>query len=149
MTTATTRRTCPATAWPLLWLALLCCVLPPALAETPPPDTALATAPAGDAAELVIANRPIFTLRASVMGATPAERAAVIKDGLEAMRKHGGPLLVTTREQPEGIVVMIDERPAFRVLHDDVNRETGETTQMVAAAAVRDLTGPRRDPRKP
>jgi small-conductance mechanosensitive channel len=90
-------------------------------------------------AELVIANRPITTLRAPVYGASPAERVEAIQDGLKVLAQHGGPLLVTTRPIPEGVAILIDGKLVLRILNEDVNRESGETAAMAAAAAADNL----------
>lgn len=89
--------------------------------------------------ELVVANRPITTLRATTFGASPAERAAAVTEGLESLLEHGGPQVVSMRPIPEGIAILLDGRFVMRILQDDVNRESGETTQMAADAAARNL----------
>ena len=89
--------------------------------------------------ELVVANRPITTLRATAFGASPAERVEAITDGLEVMLQRGGPLVVSTRPIPEGLAILIDGKFLFRILLDDANREAGETPAMAADAAVRNL----------
>jgi small-conductance mechanosensitive channel len=94
---------------------------------------------ADEPAELTVANRRMYTLRADVAGATPAERVVVIKDTLAGIIARGGPLTVTTRELPEGIALMVDGQFLCRVLHADVNPETGETTRAVADQAARNL----------
>jgi small-conductance mechanosensitive channel len=90
-------------------------------------------------ADLVVANRTVITLRAPVFGASPAERVATIEDGIDVLLAHGGPLVVSTRPIPEGVAVQIDGRFIFRILHGDVNQEAGETAEMAAEAAVRNL----------
>jgi small-conductance mechanosensitive channel len=90
--------------------------------------------------ELVIANRPITTLRAQAFGATPAERVEAIETGIDALRARGGPLVVTTRPIAEGVAILVDGKFLFRVLNEDVNRESGETTAVAAEAAARNLT---------
>ncbi len=90
-------------------------------------------------AELVVANRSITTLRATAFGASPADRVATISDGLDVLLAHGGPLAVSTRPIAEGVALLIDGKFILRILDEDVNREAGETTQMAAAAAARNL----------
>jgi small-conductance mechanosensitive channel len=101
--------------------------------EEPPADAAVVPA------DLTIANRVIFTMRAGAADVTPAERARRVADGIRTVVSYGGPLRITTRALPEGIAVMVDGRFVFRVLHEDVNPEAGETTDAVAARAVRNL----------
>jgi small-conductance mechanosensitive channel len=90
-------------------------------------------------ADLRVVNRPITTLRATVFGASPAERVETIAHGLDAALERGGPLVVSTRAIPEGIALLVDGQFVLRILHEDVNREVGETTQMAANAAARNL----------
>jgi small-conductance mechanosensitive channel len=89
--------------------------------------------------ELLVANRPITTLRAAAFGAGPAERVQAVNEGLQVLLARGGPLVVSTRPIPEGVAILLDGRFVMRILHDDVNQEAGETTQMAADAAVRNL----------
>ncbi len=89
--------------------------------------------------ELVVANRPITTLRAMAFGASPVERVEAITDGLEVMLQRGGPLVVSARPIPEGLAILVDGKLLLRILNDDANREAGETPAMAADAAVRNL----------
>ena len=90
-------------------------------------------------AELVVANRPITTLRATAFGASPADRVDTITDGLAVLLERGGPLVVSTRPLPEGVAIQIDGKFAFRILDGDANQEAGETTAQAADAALRNL----------
>jgi small-conductance mechanosensitive channel len=122
-------------AW--LVIGLLAIGSSTALAQTEvvPEESADPNAPV----ELVVANRPITTLRATAFGASPAERAAAVTEGLESLLEHGGPQIVSMRPIPEGIALLLDGRFIMRILNEDVNRESGETTQMAADAAARNL----------
>jgi len=112
----------------------------PALAQEAPAAPAVAAPEAAsEPVELTIANRPIFTLRADSFGRPPRDRAKGIQPLVAALVEHGGPLVVTTAETSEGIVVLVDGSSLFRVLNGDVNPETGETPRSVAADAVRNL----------
>ena len=90
-------------------------------------------------AELVVANRPITTLRAMAFGASPADRVEAITDGLAVLLERGGPLVVSTRPIPEGVAIQVDGKFAFRILDGDANQEAGETTALAADAAMRNL----------
>ena len=90
-------------------------------------------------AELVVANRPITTLRVMAFGASPTERVEAINDGLGVLLARGGPMVVSTRPIPEGVAIQVDGRFVFRILDGDANQEAGETTAMAADAAVRNL----------
>jgi len=123
----------------LSWLALVGVTawMPTVMSQSVPLPVARGVADVPT--ELTIANRRIFTLRGEIAGATPAERVGTIQDVFPRIIDRGGPLAVTTRELPEGIAVMVDGHFLFRVLHLDVNPETGETTRAVADQAVRNL----------
>ena len=123
------------------WMALVClgvlwCGPDGAMAQTAGP--ALPDGPP-ESAELKVANRPICTLRVPVYGMPPAERARSIQSSLAVLVERGGPLRVTTAEIPEGVAVLVDGTLLFRVLAGDVNQERGETPQIVAATAARNL----------
>jgi small-conductance mechanosensitive channel len=99
-------------------------------------------------AEFSVANRHIFTMRASVLGATPAGRATAAGHAVEVAERAGGPLQVTTVAVEEGIAVLVDGRMVFRVRHADIHPETGETVESVAAAAARNLARALRERRE-
>ena len=64
--------------------------------------------PPADVVELTIANRRIFTMRGTVAGVSPADRAWTVRERFGEVLARGGPLEITTREIPEGISVLID-----------------------------------------
>ena len=79
-----------------------------------------------------------------------AARPGLRRDARRTRRSHharprrarwsaAAPCVVTTRDIPRASPCMVDGQLVFRVLHEDVNRETGETTQMAADAAARNL----------
>ena len=103
------------------------------------PGTTRSTQEVAEPAELRIANRRIFTMRASVFGSAPTERAEASTDRIHELTRKGGPLQVTTRVLPEGIVVLVDGKAVFRVLSTDVDQEAGETVDEIAADAARTL----------
>ena len=127
-------------AWPALAclsLFYMAAWIQPALAQS---GTAAAVAePASDPVELTIANRRIFTMRGHVAGVSPADRAWAVRQRVDELVERGGPLEVSTREIPEGTAVLLDGNFVFRVLQADVDPESAETTQTVAAEAVRNL----------
>jgi small-conductance mechanosensitive channel len=87
-------------------------------------------------ADLVIANRPILTLRASVLAVSAAERARSVAERADVLVDRGGPLRVTTRPIPEGIVFLVDDQPLFRVFPGDLDPEGGEDIAQVASGAA-------------
>jgi small-conductance mechanosensitive channel len=105
----------------------------------PGADVGSATAAAGAAANLELANRHIMIMRVGVMGATPGERAEAAAERLKDIIQKGGPLAVTTRPVPEGEVILVDGRVGFRVLQGDVDAEAGESVTDVTAAAAASL----------
>jgi len=126
----------------LLWLVAAAGLASQAQAQAQaagPAQQGAAPAVVAAPADLVVFNRPITTLRANVFGATPAERVETIARGLEATLARGGPLVVSTHPIPEGIALQVDGHFVLRILHDDVNREAGESTQVAADAAARNL----------
>ncbi len=106
----------------------------PAFAATDP------VAQGPEPADLVVANRYIFTMRAESLGVPPEERSRIVRDSIRLYVEHGGPLRISTAQTSDGMVVMIDDRAVFRVLPGDVPPDTAETPQTVAATAVANLT---------
>jgi len=90
-------------------------------------------------AELRFLNRPIVVLRASMYGATPRDRVDAGAERIGIVVSRGGPLRVSTRSTPEGTLLLIDDRPVFRILGEDVVGDAGETVEEVAARAARNL----------
>jgi small-conductance mechanosensitive channel len=126
--------------------ALILCVLAgqaQAVAGTAAPSNT-STAPgapvvAGEPADLEVANRRIATMRVDVLGMTPAERADSAGYRLREVIKRGGPLQVTTVQSPEGVIILVDSKPVFRVLSGDVDAEAGETAAASGAQAADNL----------
>ena len=90
-------------------------------------------------ADLIVANRPITTLRAMAFGASPAERVEAINEGLDGLLDRGGPMVVSTRAIAEGVAIQVDGKFVLRILDGDADREAGETAAMAADAAARNL----------
>ena len=124
---------------PVLLIAMLVTTVTPSPAHAEDSAATPAVVDPKQPSELIVANRPITTLRATAFGASPAERVEAITDGLEVTLQRGGPLVVSARPIPEGLAILIDGRFLFRILNDDANRETGETPAMAADVAVHNL----------
>ncbi len=124
---------------PALLIALLAMAGPFSSAQADDGTATPIDADPNQPTELVVANRPITTLRAMAFGANPAERVEAITDGLEVMLQRGGPLVVSARPIPEGVAIQVDGKFLFRILDGDANQEAGETTAMAADVAVRNL----------
>jgi small-conductance mechanosensitive channel len=129
----------------LAGLALLSAAgAPPAAAQTDGPAAARTAAAAAveeraPPADLLVANRRIFTMRAEVFSGTPVERARTARDAIEIVVAGGGPLQVTTRALAEGVAILVDGRFVFRVLNADVNADTGGTTDALVAEVTGNL----------
>ncbi|MEY2918883.1 MAG: hypothetical protein RL261_188 [Pseudomonadota bacterium] len=124
---------------PALLLALLTAMSSPSPAQAADSTAVPGITVQNEPAAIVVANRPITTLRANAFGASPAERVEAITDGLEVLLQHGGPLVVSSRAIPGGVAIQIDGRFLFRILDGDANQEAGETTALAADVAVRNL----------
>jgi small-conductance mechanosensitive channel len=86
-----------------------------------------APAPAQDEGALTIANRPIITFRAAIMGYSPRLRAEVAESQIQGVLARGVFDPVTTRPTPEGIMIEIGGTPVFRILPSDADATVGET----------------------
>lgn len=80
----------------------------------------------GEAVDLVIANRPIITLRAEVLGNTPAFRVANIHKRLEEAIDRGGPLALRDSVMFGGRAILVDGKPLMYVAAIDVDPTLGE-----------------------
>lgn len=88
-------------------------------------------------AELLVANRPIVTLRAEVFGASPAQRVEGIKLRIDAILDKGGGTPVASMTPVDGsFLVLVNGEPAFRILDEDVDPDLHETTRELATAAT-------------
>jgi small-conductance mechanosensitive channel len=118
----------------------LCCSLFAGIVHAAGPTRpAEAEGPKHEPADLVIANRPIVTLREGAFGFSPEDRANAIRATVPALVEQDGPLEVRTAPLTGGVAVLVNGALLFRVLDGDVNREAGETANGVAADAARNL----------
>ena len=122
-------------SWSLGLAALLCGTLLAGAAlsaEPPPVETVLVAQDTNAPADLIIANRTIVTLRAPVMGASPAERAEAIGQRIEALLAEGGTPVVSLVPIDGGYMLNVHGKAAFRVLDADVDPESNLTTRQLA-----------------
>jgi len=112
----------------------------PAQPAADPATAPAAAEPEGAPADLVVANRPIVTLRAPVLGASPGERVAAITERLDALLERGGTLAVSANEIEGGYLIQVNGEPAFRVLDADVAPDQNQTTRQLAEQATAHLT---------
>jgi small-conductance mechanosensitive channel len=116
--------------------------LPPNAAAVPPvalPSSA-ASAAAVEPADLVIANRVVFTFRAEFMGYSAEARAAAARERIEAILKSGESSEVATAPLNNSVVLTMGKKLAFAISPGDVDELAGETLEGVSAAAARRLS---------
>jgi len=107
----------------------------------------LSLAPAADGsrgATLEVANRKVFTFRATVAGSPPAERLESARARIDQLPGQGPPEKVATHPlqlgSERGTAVMVGPRLVFTVAEGDVDSQAGETTEGVAGQAAQVLT---------
>ena len=95
--------------------------------------------PALAPATLKIQNRPIVTLRGTLLGYSPRQRADAAETRIRGAieRRIWGP--VTTRTIPEGLLVQIGEQGMFVITPGDLNALVGETIEEAGSRTVRNL----------
>jgi small-conductance mechanosensitive channel len=81
-------------------------------------------------------NRPITTLRATILSRSPAERAAGAVEVLDRIVDEGRPGAISTRRLQGVAIVSVGERDVFTILPLDVNELAGETQDSKAAEAI-------------
>jgi small-conductance mechanosensitive channel len=98
-------------------------------------------APAGIAqATLKIQNRPIVTLRGTLLGYTPKQRVEAAEARIKAVIERGAWEAVTTKPFSEGLLVQIGDQWMFVITPGDLDPLAGETPEEAGARAVRNLT---------
>jgi len=127
--------------WLVLCLVLAGGVAPSAQAPSAPPPQTLTSAllsatPSKDIATFSYANRPIVLLRASVLGRSPAERAAGAKRALDDLVAQGitGPVAVQPLES--AALVSVGSRVVLGLTAADVDDLSGESIEGVSAQIV-------------
>jgi small-conductance mechanosensitive channel len=98
-------------------------------------------APQREGETLRVANRPIIVLRGPIAGYSGAERARAAAERIEvALHADPAPALSTKERQDiQATQVMMGDKLAFTVTPVDIDTAAGETTQAVAAEALRRL----------
>ncbi len=110
----------------------------PGQSQTQSPTTA-AVAGAQTAAQpatLIYANRPIVVFRATVLGRTPAERAAAAVLFIDRVLDTSPDARVTTERVGDAVTVNLGAPAVFAILPEDVDTLAGETLDGVSAEAV-------------
>jgi len=88
---------------------------------------------------VTVANRYIITLRGPIAGYTARERATATMERINRALDAMPDAMVTTESAPEGTRVRVGGEHAFLVTAVDIDPQAGETTQLVAQAAVQRL----------
>lgn len=84
-------------------------------------------------------NRPITTLRATVFGRPPAERAAAAAQFLDRVVQEGTAGTVSTRLLQGFSIVSVGSRDIFSIAPQDADQLTGETLEGKSAETVTNL----------
>jgi len=98
-------------------------------------------APAGvPPATLKIQNRPIVTLRGTLLGYTPKQRVEAAEARINAVIERGAWGTLTTKTISEGLLIQIGDQGMFVITTGDLNTLAGETPEEAGARTVRNLT---------
>jgi small-conductance mechanosensitive channel len=108
-------------------LGCLLALLVPLAAQSQDQPAASTNGAAAGPALLRIFNRPIIILRASVFGATPAERVDTIEQRFSVLVARGKPGKISTRQTAEGTIIDLDGEFLMLVANGDVDPLGGET----------------------
>lgn len=87
-------------------------------------------------ATLTYANRPIVTLRATILSRPPQARVAAATELLDRLVDRFPAARVTTHAYPEAVAITVDSRPVVVIFHTDVDALSGETLESNAADAA-------------
>jgi small-conductance mechanosensitive channel len=121
---------------------------PVGAADAPPPAGAIAVrsgvAPRIDAVRtsgvnVVIFNRPIVRLRASVLGVSVDDRAQTAEQRIRSLLASPGEHKVSVKELPQGAAIEIDDKFAVAVLNEDVENLGEIAVATTAGDAARAL----------
>ncbi len=97
-------------------------------------------APAGGPeASLTVFNRNVVDFRADFLGADPAKRAERARMLIEEELRGGGALPVHVKANPEGQLVVLNDRVVFVVTAEDADPLLHETPETVAGRAAQRL----------
>lgn len=132
----------------LLLITLLVFLWPSTSVPADPParsGTQLAekggSAPAGvPPATLKIQNRPIVTLRGTLLGYSPKQRVEAAEARINAVIERGAWGTVTARTISEGLLIQIGDQGMFVMTPGDLNTLAGETPEEAGTRIVRNLT---------
>jgi small-conductance mechanosensitive channel len=89
---------------------------------------------------LKIQNRPIITLRGTLLGYTPKQRVEAATARINTVIERGNWGTATTKTITEGLLIQIGDQGMFVITPGDLNTLAGETPEEAGARAVRNLT---------
>jgi small-conductance mechanosensitive channel len=125
-------------------LSLLCTVA--AIAADPPARSGTQVAEKGSPAPAALApatlkiqNRPIVTLRGTLLGYSPNQRVEAAEARINAVIEQGTWGTATTKTITEGLLVQIGNQGMFVITPGDLNTLAGETPEEAGEKAVRNL----------
>ena len=110
----------------------------PAADSPPGPLSAIAASaqPSDETATLVFFNRPIVSMRASVLGRRPSERAAAGVRVLDDLAARGITEPVDLRRFNGGVLLQVGSRTVFALTAPDIDELSGETLDEVGTQTV-------------
>jgi small-conductance mechanosensitive channel len=117
--------------------------------EAPAPDArpagkGIAAAKAADSAlapaTLKIENRPIVTLRGTLLGYSPKQRVEAAESRIQLLIERGETGPVSAVARPEGMMVRIGGKWVFFVTRADINELADENIDELSNQAVQNLT---------
>jgi small-conductance mechanosensitive channel len=126
----------------LLALATVWFEPPGATAAASEPATPVVAAPAVATpfvlpeVTLSVLNRDVFTFRSSALGVSPPDRVRRAKLRIDDQLKRPGPHKVTLKQEPFGVLILIDGGASFVVTADDVDKLQQESLDAAAARAA-------------
>jgi len=96
--------------------------------------------PALSPATLKIQNRPIVTMRGTMLGYTPKQRVEAAEARIQLLIERGETHPVSAVARPEGMMVRIGDKGVFVVTPADINEPAGESLDEVSNRTVQNLT---------
>jgi small-conductance mechanosensitive channel len=103
------------------------------------PESMIEIAPADEHFDLVVHNRFITTLRATVLAKPPAARAAGIVETLSELAKEGRVSPIETFAPEQGVLFVIADKVALAITHEDLDILAGETLEQKEAEVLANL----------
>jgi small-conductance mechanosensitive channel len=119
----------------LRWLVLVVLALLTSPAAAAGEPVGAAPAPADDGAKVVVLNRQITVLRATLLGVGPRDRARRASEWVSELIDRPGAAKVTVAHEGVGNALMIDGTLGFAITPGDLRPLGGETLEVATASA--------------